>query len=506
MFETVTRQVLLVTALTVVTAPLTRAQDRPLDPAARIDGFVRSVMEVAPIPGLGVAVVEDDRTVLVKGYGRRDLEADLPVTENTAFYIASSTKSFTGLATALLGDRGWLDLDAPIDRYLPELELPEPRTADRVTLRQLLSHRAGLDHDGIVHRTAFSGEHDPDLVLRLLARAETGDTVFDYTNLGYVITSLILSRVAERPWQDVLAREVFRPMGLTRTTAYISEARSQGWELAAPYTTDRDGFEERRMKSDATMHAAGGVVMSAADAARWLEVQLNDGRLAGDQVLPARVIAETQRAQARLEREFFRFQRVGYGLGWYRGLYEGDTLLHHFGSYVGFRSHISFMPNHDVGVAVFINNGARDAFFAPDIIATYVYDLYLDKSGLEEKYAAALEQLTDRKARFRKMLAEDRERRADRPDRPSHPLELYVGDYHNPDYGTVRIRAENGRLVARLGEIRSVLEVYEGEDLRVELVPGRGRVMRFEITPGEPARGFVIDGDRFERALRDGGL
>lgn len=481
--------------LLLMTTTAVAAQGR----ADRVDEFVERAMEVGSVPGLGLAIVRVGEPARVRGYGLRDLEADLPVTPNTAFYIASSTKSFTALATALLSHRGVLDLDAPVGRYLPELELPAPRTADRVTLRQLLTHRSGLEHDGIVVRTAYTGVHDPDLIIRLLSRAETGEPAFAYTNLGYVITSLVLSRVGDAPWQDVLAREVFDPLGFQRTTAYVSEARD--WEVARPYATEVNGWVQRPMKVDATMHAAGGMLTSAADAARWLRVQLEGGQLDGRRVFPADVIAETHRGQAPLDRQFFRYQRHGYGLGWYRALYEGDTLIHHFGSYTGFRSHISFMPEHGLGVAAFINSGSPDAFFVPDIVASYVYDLYLGEEGLDGEAEQILGMLRERVERFHAAIREDRERRAARPEMPPHPLELYTGKYRNPDFGTLTIRIDDGRLLAEMGEIHSRLEVYQDDDLRIERVPGSGQVMEFEITPGEPAGWFVVDGVRFERVL-----
>jgi CubicO group peptidase (beta-lactamase class C family) len=469
-----------------------RAQDAP----ARLDAYATRLMRELPIPGMAVAVVHDGKPVLVRGYGLRDVERRLPVTARTAFYVASSTKSYTALLAALLADRGVVNLDVPIRTYLPDLRLPAAR-AD-VTLRQLLTHRSGLGNEGVVYRTAYTGVHDPALLVRLLAHSEVRDTAFAYSNLGYVVAGLVVQHVTGLPWQDLLAREVFRPLGLEHTSAYMSEAAA--WEVALPYGSALpDGYERRPLKIDAQMHAAGGIVTSAADAARWLLVQIGDGRLGGEQVLPARVVRETHRTQAALDARFGELHRVGYGLGWYRAVVNGDTLVHHFGSYAGARAHISFMPSLGAGVAVFVNSSSPGAFRAADLLALYAYDVLKGRGDADARADARLAQLVAAAADFHRRMQADHDRRAARLQSPPVALERYAGAYHNPDFGTLVITVEGDHLVAAIGHLESRLEVYEGADLRAELIPGQGQVLRFGLAGGGPAASVAISDVRFER-------
>src|SRR5688500_14432036 len=153
----------------------------PSDAAAQdIIRFTDRVLREFPeSPSLGVAVVHDGQPLLVRGFGRRDVEANLSADENTVYYIASSTKSYVGLLAALLAHRGVVDLDAPITRCISELKLPEGAAPEGVTLRTLLTHTVGLENDALVTRTAYPGEHTPAILIGLVSRSTVKDPKFD---------------------------------------------------------------------------------------------------------------------------------------------------------------------------------------------------------------------------------------------------------------------------------------------------------------------------------------
>ncbi|HET7468437.1 MAG TPA: serine hydrolase domain-containing protein [Gemmatimonadales bacterium] len=451
-------------------------------PAKAIDRFVhRVIARLDDVPGIAVAVVRADSVVYLGGAGWADREARRPVVAGTPFYLASSTKSFTGLAASLLADRGRVDLDAPISRYLPELRLPPPRSADSVTLRQLLTHTMGLADDAVVIRTAYTGEHTPGQLIALLAGSEVIDRSFHYDNLGYVMAGLVLERVTGAPWQRVLDSTIFAPLRMRHTSAYMS--RAEPWRVAVPYAPGPDGAPHRleRTKRDATMHPAGGVVSSAADLARWLEANLADGRLAGGQVLSARAVSEAHRLQVRLDDEqaFGPFRRFGYGLGWYWGTYEGDTLLHHFGGYPGARAHVSFMPRHGIGVAVLVNVSGAASDVA-DLVARYAYDAVLDKPGIEAHYDSLLSAQAAELAEARARLLERRAAIAARPSTLTLPPGAYAGEYRSTALGRLHVKIEGGRLRLALGPLDALADNYTRPDaVRVEFTAGSGEVVQF---------------------------
>ncbi len=455
----------------------------------------RIVTRLTDVPGVAVAAVRGDRIVYLGAAGFRDREARLAAVPSTPFYLASSTKSFTALLASLLAARGVLDLDAPLSRYLPDLRLPPERPADSVTLRQLLTHTMGFSNEAVVVRTAYTGEHTPTQLVELLRGSTVTDRAFHYDNLGYVVASLAMDRVTGRPWQRLLDSLLFRPLGMRRTTAFMSEA--ERWGVAVPYWAGADSVPRRLVQSkrDETMHAAGGVVSTAEDLAHWLEANLNEGRVDGRQAIDAGAIRESHRMQVRLPEPvtFGPFQRFGYGLGWYWGKYEEDTLLHHFGGYAGARAHVSFMPRHGLGVAVLLNASGPAADVA-DLIAISVYDILLAKPGAAARFDSRLAEAERRLADVKQAVARQRAERASRPSTLTHPLAEYFGAYRSEAMGTMRVREQDGRLRLALGPLEATADFYtRPESVRVEFSPGSGEVVQFFVS----ARADSLEYDRY---------
>jgi len=480
----------------------TSSAPAPSDSASRdIDRFMQEVVrEIPEVASVGIAVVRDGKPYYARSFGYADLEAKSTATAQTGYYIASSTKSYTGLAAAILASRGVLDLDAPITKYLPEVKLAPPLDAEKLTLRRLLTHTSGITNDPIVLRTAFTGEHTPAGLVALLnsskPRAKEG---FSYDNLGYVVTSMVMERVTGKPWQQVLDEVVFTPLGMNHTTAYMSEANR--WTLASPHEVNRKAEVVKLQfgKNDQMMHAAGGIVTTPEDLTRWLAANVNQGRIGSRQILPAAAFKESHRQQvdAKVERDAFKGR--GYGLGWYQADYGGDNVLFHLGGFEGWRAHVSFMPDKKLGVAVVTNSGAG-GHSVLNLIAAYVYDRLLEKPDAE---AANAEQLAKFKAgmqqRKERFLA-DVEKRSKRPWMLQHPNSAYVGRYEHPGYGTLIIEQRDDKLVASLAQLNSVVEAFtEPESARVELVPGSGEVLRFVFSTSEQADAVKWGDETFQR-------
>lgn len=471
------------------------ATAKPDGDAERIDRFIRQAMTRFPeVPALGVGVVRDGKTILSRGYGLRDRERNLPADENTVFYIASSTKSYAGLLAATLAARGVVDLDAPIVRYLPELRFAPDVNAEKVTLRTLLTHTSGIDNDAIVIRTAFTGEHTPAQLIALLGRSKSVDPKFAYGNVGYVAAALVLERVTGKPWQDLLAEEVFAPLGMTHTTAYMSRAKE--WPLARPYELDRT-MQIRPLsfvKSDATMHAAGGIVTTPRDLARFLDANVNQ------RGLPSAAFAEAHKRQVDTpERDWYRFKRFAYALGWYHSDYEGTLMLHHFGGYEGWRAHVSFLPREKHGVAFVVNSGAPGSQLR-DLLAAYAYDVLLGKPDLDTAYEAHLAKMRAEVDAGMIRMREELAKMAQRPPTLTRPRAAYTGRYASELYGTIVVREEGETLRASLGPLDAALEPYKERDTaRVELVPGSGQVLRFVFEGGEPASALQLRDETFRR-------
>ena len=469
---------------------------------ADVSAFAQRVVEAGLTPGVSVAVATGDRVAYVEGFGFADMHAQRRATGDTPFYIASTSKSLTALAVVLAAQQGKLALRAPMVRYLPAAQLPGGVDRDAITVHDLIALTHGLAGNGpVVFRTAFTGEFTREQLLQLLRHhAPSGNRgQFAYNNLGYNLAGMVLETVFDDSWQDAVATLVTDPLRMTRTSARVSDFGED--ELALPHDFTAAGFVRMPMgKQDANMHAAGGHVASARDLARYVAAHVSGGMVEGQRVFPEDVVRTTHVQRASQDRTFGPYRRHGWAYGWDIGTFEGDTILHRFGGFSGFRSHVSFMPAHSVGVVVLVN-GEGPSSAAADLIATYAYDRLLGKGGIEERFAARLDSLRGGATRQAQAAAADLERRRSRLAPLRHPLHHYAGRYVSERLGTMEWSVVAGGLELQMGVVSSRAEVFDAakDQLRVE-VGGGGQVAAFEFAEdGEPARSVTIAGERFAR-------
>ena len=295
------------------------------------------------VAGLAVAVVRDDECV-VRGFGVRDVDTQEPVTAETMFHLASVSKPF--VATALVP---LVDLDAPVTRWVPELELADGR-ADEVTARLLLSHTSGLPD------VTDYGWHDPRLdddALAELVRSMSGwrlrsepGTTFAYSNAGYELLGLQLARAAGTTFEQAVRRELLSPLGMERSTFLRGEVPADlaaSPHVAMPLTVPGDAYPyTRRHAPSSTLHS------SAAELSRWLHAHL-DGP--GPQVDPG-LRELLWRPVVHVGEPPWDEQQA---LGWAVGSHGGHRVLSHSGADPGFGARLALVPERRTGVAVLAN-------------------------------------------------------------------------------------------------------------------------------------------------------
>ncbi|HEX8527968.1 serine hydrolase domain-containing protein [Allosphingosinicella sp.] len=460
--------------------------------AADFDTFITSSMtRLATIPGLSVAVARGDGPIFTRGYGLADIERNVPATASTRFYIASSTKSFVALALALLDRRGVVDLDWTLAELAPGVAFAPELRAGEVTLRHLLSHSHGLSSEVIQFRLAYSGQHDSATLWRLLPSLRPNRQAplgtFDYGNIGYNIAALLIERRLGRTWQDILQDEVLAPLGARETHSTGLEALRSRHAFAAPYFGAGPSGPERLplLKIDSNMQSAGGMFSSANDLARWVALQLAARRGTRRLPFPAEVVAATHEPVATTDASFGPFRRTGYGLGWYSGPYGGETLYHSFGGYSGARSHVSFMPARDLGVAILTNDEGAGSVFV-DIAAAYAYAWFAEgPAAAQAQVEPMMEQLLTRTRERTASIAADRERRASRTWRLRLPRQAYSGRYCSAEMGTIEVAADAERIAVAMGAMNSIATPFtEPDSIRVEMIPYQGAPMSF-VTEGD---------------------
>ena len=201
------------------------------DFVAAYDARIRKTIGTLPdLPGIAIVVIKDDRPIFLRAYGMADKEAGIKADTDTLFYIASSTKSFTALAAAMLDQEGKIKFSDALTKYTPGVRFKND-IPDKITIRDLLTHTSSLRNDALVTRLAFTGQIDQSEIDHVFAEGTTFNESsfgkYNYTNLGYNIYGLALHYHLNKKWQDLLQERIFTPAGLAHTTAYVSKARAQ---------------------------------------------------------------------------------------------------------------------------------------------------------------------------------------------------------------------------------------------------------------------------------------
>lgn len=455
------------------------------------DAQIQKALATFPdLPGIAIVVIKDDKPIFVRAFGMADKEAGLKADTDTLFYIASSTKSFTALAAAMLDQEGKIKLSDPVTKYTTGIHFKND-IPEKITIRDLLTHTSGLRNEALQNRLAFTGQIDQREIDHVFAEGTTlNDANFGkyaYTNLGYNVYGLALHYHLNKKWQDVLQERVFGPAGMKHTTAYVSQARAKKFKIAAPYVISTDGVDAGKMvrsrleKTDENMQSAGGIFMSISDLGTWLKVNMNGGKLGGKQVFPADLIQKAHTGYTKSTRNQPPFSGDGeYGLGWQIGTYHNEKVIYHHGGYPGYRSHVSFIPDQKIAIGVLVNNDVLGGRLA-DLLAAYAYDWWLQTENFEADYAKEIDQTVKVLADRTQGIAAEAAQRAKREWQLTKPLADYRGKYSNDLLGTIDVAAKEKSLAVRMGNINTVATPFTQPDtIRVVMLPGgNGEVIGF---------------------------
>ena len=357
--------VLLVLGCCVPVGPASAASSSALDAALdAIAGYAPRAMHEQGAPGLSVAITDRTRTLRIITLGYANRETQTPVTPQTRFAIGSITKSMTALALLQLHDSGRLDLNAPVQRYLPWFSIASGNRP--VLVHELLSHTGGLPDD-------FSLEIGYQYDVVALRRARTifpPGSAWSYSNDGYATLGAILAQLDSRVWSDSLQARVFAPIGMTESSPFFTP------ELMADVATgyqfrdnDRPASLEPALAASPPMDfvdPAGSVLSTPEDMARYMRFYLNGGQTAqGAQLVSSATFSAMTRpdtlangkpagaAGATLQEWPAFYRRYGYGLAVFDD--GGDHLVGHTGGISGYTACMQINLTRGFGVIAFAN-------------------------------------------------------------------------------------------------------------------------------------------------------
>jgi CubicO group peptidase (beta-lactamase class C family) len=260
------------------------------------DEFVSAAMKSWNVPGLAVAIVRDGTVVLAKGYGLRNVRSNLPVTADTVFAIGSSTKAFTTMAMGILVEEGKLDWDEPVTKYLPRFALMDTFAGERMTPRDLVTHRSGLPrHDLAWYNATLSRRELVERLPHLEPNAGFREK-FQYQNLMYLTAGYLAGEVDGTSWEDVLRSRLLEPLGMKNSNFAVSDSQKTP-DFATPYTLKEKAPIDVPFRIIDAVGPAGSINSTANDMAKWLQLHAGGGVVDGTRVVAARQIQEMHRPQ-----------------------------------------------------------------------------------------------------------------------------------------------------------------------------------------------------------------
>jgi CubicO group peptidase (beta-lactamase class C family) len=334
----------------------------PLDTAA-IDAYIDEQMDGSRIPGVALAIVEGSEIVYARGYGSAGDGRD--VTPQTPFPIGSLIKSFTSLAIMQLVEGGQIDLDAPVQQYLPWFQVSDPDASARITVRHLLNQTSGFSRETGVEPLVAGKATTLEETVRDLADAKlnrpVGET-YEYSNANFSVAALVVERVTSQQFGAYLNQHVLAPLGMVNSSAVDDATRERMTALYrywfGPAIAVDDAFQPSHFPGEY-------LIASAEDMARYLAMYLDNGTLDGATLLSPEGIAQmlapaTNETTRQLLSTEFTFR---YGMGWFAGPFGAEPDARwHLGELPYFNAWMVLQPELNRGVVVMINAGSQLEF------------------------------------------------------------------------------------------------------------------------------------------------
>jgi CubicO group peptidase (beta-lactamase class C family) len=441
-------------------APLFIFAQNSADFAAKIkaiDEYAEKARQDWNVPGLAIAIVKDDKILLTKGYGVRELGKPEKIDENTLFAIASNSKAFTTAALAILADEGKLKWDDKVSQYLPEFQLSDPYVTREITVRDLVSHRSGLATFG-GDLLWYETNYTPDQILnriRYLKPTSSFRSRYGYQNVMFIAAGKVIEKVSGMSWGEFVKTRILVPLNMNNTTVSIRDFKLNG-NIATPHNLqpETENLRVIRYGNVDGAAAAAGINSSAVDLANWLRLHLNRGKF-GKETGSQQIFSEKQSWEMQqpniaipISENSAKFNPTRhfnlYGLGWFLNDYNGRKMVSHGGALDGMLSQTAMLPEENLGIVV-LTNAETPVYTA---IVNRAFDVFLNVPTRDwsAEILARVKQGKAAEAEEKKKIEAQRALNT----KPSLQLAGYTGAYGGAMYGDAKVTEENGKLVVRL--------------------------------------------------------
>lgn len=331
--------------------------------------IAEDLFQKAELPGAGISIIYNGDILYKGGFGYSNITSKEPITENSLFFIGSTTKAFTGVVAAKLVENQKIEWKKPIINYIPDFKLSEPYVAKHINIEDLFTHMTGLSNKdnlwldkNITREQVY--EQVSDLEFTHSFRGEWG-----YNNHAYVIIGKVLETVTNETWESLIENEIFSPLGMT--SSYTTH---QGFINDKNHVTGyyRDGKTEQAHSSSDKIGPAGAISSTPNDISKWLKMLVNKGNYNGQQLITPK---EYNYIMGPKRMSFTDTCTVRYySIGWGGSMTHSKRTLRHGGAIKGNNARVSIMP--DDGFGIFIMTNQRSDY--KDILTDYAENIFVN--------------------------------------------------------------------------------------------------------------------------------
>lgn len=302
------------------------------------------------IPGISLAIVKDDQIIYVKGIGYKDNDKKLPVTPDTRFAIGSASKAFTAMLAAMSADEGKLSLDDSPKKFLPYFTLRDPDAAAKITIRDLLAHRSGLNRTDLAMVTGVLNREELIKVAGMAKPTAKLGEKFQYQNVMYTAAGEAVAKAQNSTWDKLIADRIFKPLDMKNSDTTAAEMqKSKDYSFGYDYNPSTKETRHLPQREIGAAAPAGAINSSARDMAQWLRLMLANGSINGKRLVSEKNFDELVRKQMNVAGP------VDYGLGWFLRQWNGHKVVEHGGNIDGFNSQVALMPDQKLGFVLLTN-------------------------------------------------------------------------------------------------------------------------------------------------------
>ncbi|HKS72871.1 MAG TPA: serine hydrolase [Terriglobales bacterium] len=420
----------------------------------QLDDYIHATMGATRVPGVAVAVIFNDKVILLRGYGVRNVGEPAAVDPDTVFELASVSKPLASTVLASLAGEGkirWDDRIADID---PGFQLANPETMREITIRDFFSHRSGLATPS-GDFLELLGYSRPEILYRMRYLPLPGQfrKTYAYSNFGLTEGAIAAANKIGKPWEVIADEQLYSRLGMRSTSSRFSDYENRPDKAALHVFIDDQPVNRFVRQADAES-PAGGASSSARDLAEWVRLQLNDGKWNGKQIIDAKALEETWKPQiCRNPLDPAKPNECPggqfYGLGWnVRTTAEGHTEISHSGAFfLGASTAVYMIPDEHLGILALTD---AQPVGLPESICLHFLDL-VHYGKPQRDYLTLVGSV------MAGMLKESQEESPDysqmtppKTPTPARSLSSYVGQYSNEYFGTLEVSVAGDRLILRL--------------------------------------------------------